>query len=190
MTAHESSPEMPYLTPEVEFEGFRLFDELLDKIATSENSFSWHSKVHRTNFILEESYPDADKQTVQYTTAVAYNYNKNITVVIESELTDVDGDAKQAVLVEFYRGAPLNLSYSQSSDTQFIERPCESTDEETIFVTAPLQCAYAVWDVSSHSYSSINYNPSSEATFDDVQVEDFTSMRIWLAGADIPLEIV
>lgn len=190
MTAHESFSEEPYLSPEVEMEGFRLFDELLAKIATSEKSVTWQGKIHRTNFILEEKYPDADKETVQYSTAVFYNYDKNITAVIDSELTDVDGDAKQAILVEFFRGAPFDLRYSQSRDTQFIERPCESSEEDTILISVPLQSAYAVWDIDSHSYGSIDYNTHSETKLDAVQVEDFTSMRIWLSGANIPLDIV
>lgn len=186
MSSHEFYDDHESVSPEIELESFRLFDEVQAYLRTAPKVRQQGNVLNCAQVVMKDEYPYNDIETQSCSLAAAYNTQKDVTAVIYELTALVDGDPKQAFTLEFYKGAPFGFVFDDENAHQFEVPPIQAPNP----IASALQGATAIWDVSTRSYVVISHDPHDLEYNVDTTYEDYLTMLTWLRGADVPLDVV
>jgi hypothetical protein len=186
MSSYEFFDDYESVSPEIELESFCLFEELQNYLNNAIKVQRNPAVVNCAQVVMRNEYPNNDIETTECTVAAAYNPTKDITAIIYEQKALVDGDPKRAYTLEFYKGAPFGHVFDTENPYQFQVPEIQQPE----IMATPLQAAHAIWDMDTESFVVIAHDPPYSYMESDTSVEDYISMRTWLRGADVPLDVV
>jgi hypothetical protein len=186
MSSSESYYNHESATPEIELESFCLFDEVKKYLLKAKKVKQDINFINCALAVLQDEYPHNDIESFSSSVASAYNPKKNVTAVIYEQTALVDGDPKQALTLEFYRGSPFGHFFDNKNEQHF-EIPSVQLPSR---IANAVQGATAIVDLINNSYIVIAHDPYDLEYNIDTAYEDYVTMRLWFSGADLPLDIL